>query len=245
MKTESGRGTKTRTLSGKRIAILVADGFEQFELAYPREALERAGATVEVVSLTPGPAKGRELMHEGREFPVDRIVSETKPAKFDALIVPGGEPHAATLRHSLEALEFIREFFLSGKPVGAIGDGLQAVLEASPIFETGIDRLARRANGDGSTAGRHGYDELTLVGRIIRTAPEDDLPTFVMRLIEEVATGIPMVTECPAEPMQSRLARPRFRNQYDGGSTMTLAQLVRRRLAHCRFVRSGTASGPD
>jgi len=45
-------------LKGKKVAILVTDGFEQVDLLQPREALSKAGAETKVVSLKEGPVKG-------------------------------------------------------------------------------------------------------------------------------------------------------------------------------------------
>ena len=47
-----------RKLDGKKVAILVADGFEQIEMTKPREALDEAGAETKIVSLKSGNIQG-------------------------------------------------------------------------------------------------------------------------------------------------------------------------------------------
>ena len=79
-----------KPLVGKKIAILVADGFEQVELTGPREALDAAGADTSILSLKPGNVHAWKFTEWGEEFPVDMVVEHADPAAFDALLLPGG-----------------------------------------------------------------------------------------------------------------------------------------------------------
>ena len=45
-------------LKGQKVAILVADGFEQVEMTGPKQALEEAGAQTQIVSPAKGPVQG-------------------------------------------------------------------------------------------------------------------------------------------------------------------------------------------
>src|SRR5437762_1578301 len=62
----------TGQLSGRKVAILVADGFEQVELTEPKAALEKAGAETHIVSLADKKVKGWKHTEWGDEFQVDR-----------------------------------------------------------------------------------------------------------------------------------------------------------------------------
>src|ERR1700752_3095765 len=85
-------------LQGKKIAILVADGFEQVELLEPRKALDKAGATTQVVSPASKKVKGWNTKEWGNEVPVDVSLDSANPQNFDALLLPGGVMNPDHLR---------------------------------------------------------------------------------------------------------------------------------------------------
>src|SRR5436190_10340579 len=118
-------------LEGKKVAILVTDGFEQLEMTKPREALDDAGAETKIVSLKSGQIQGMHHAEKGDKFDVDLTLDEARPEEFDALLIPGGLMNPDALRSSDEALEFTRHFFREGKPVAAICQGTQVLISAS------------------------------------------------------------------------------------------------------------------
>ena len=77
-------------LDGKKVAILVADGFEQVEMTKPRQALDEAGAETKIVSLKSGKIQGMHHADKGDRFDVDLAVDQARPEEFDALMIPGG-----------------------------------------------------------------------------------------------------------------------------------------------------------
>src|SRR6266496_5462267 len=97
-------------LSGKKVAILVADGFEQVELTEPKQALELAGATTQIVSPAKGQVKGWNHTEWGDQFPVDLPLEQARPDDFDALL-PGGVMNPDKLRANAQAVQFVRSFF--------------------------------------------------------------------------------------------------------------------------------------
>ena len=58
-------------LKDKRVAILVADGFEQVEMTEPRRALEEAGAKTELVSPAKKEVQGWNHQDKADKFRVD------------------------------------------------------------------------------------------------------------------------------------------------------------------------------
>src|SRR5256885_8865682 len=104
-------------LNGKKVAILVADGFEQVELTKPREALEKAGAETEIVSPAGRTVRGWEETKWGKTFPVDVPLKKADSDDYDALLLPGGVMNPDKLRLEPKAIEFIRGFLEAGKPV--------------------------------------------------------------------------------------------------------------------------------
>src|SRR5438105_4216073 len=117
-------------LQGKKIAILVTDGFEQAELESPRQALDEAGALTEIVSLKPGMIRGWKHTDWGDRVEVNRVVAEANPHDYDALVLPGGVMNPDKLRIDKDAVEFVRDFFRHGKPVAAICHGPWTLINA-------------------------------------------------------------------------------------------------------------------
>jgi protease I len=130
---------ESRDLRGLVVAILIADGFEQSEMELPRAALERAGASMKVISLNRGHVQGWIGSRKGMAYPVDLTVEEARPADFDALILAGGEGSIERLRESPGAVRFVREFFELHKPRAVpTGPGrVQAVIGSlDPVCRT-------------------------------------------------------------------------------------------------------------
>lgn len=122
-----------RELSGVRVAILAADGFEQVELTRPRKQLLQHAASVEIVSLRRGSIRGMNLLSKGKKVDVDRTVASADPADYDALLIPGGFMNPDYLRQSDEALDFVRSFDLAAKPIAAICHGPQVLISAGLV----------------------------------------------------------------------------------------------------------------
>src|SRR5207237_10074759 len=109
-------------LDGKKVAILVADGFEQVEMTKPRKALEEAGAETKIVSPQSGQIQGMNHADKGDKFDVDIRLDEAQPEEFDALMMAGGLMNGDELRATPDALEFRKQFFREGQPVATICD---------------------------------------------------------------------------------------------------------------------------
>ena len=101
-----------RKLDGKKVAILVADGFEQVEMTKPREALDEAGAQTKIVSLKSGKIQGMNHAEKGDKFDVDLTLDQARPEQFDALLIPGGLYNPDAMRIN-ERAHGLRPPFLS------------------------------------------------------------------------------------------------------------------------------------
>ena len=119
-----------QTLEGKRVAILVTDGFEQVELTEPRKALEAGGARAEIVSPAGGQVRGWKHTEWGDTFPVDVPLEQADPHAYDALVLPGGVINPDKLRTIPAAVQFVRSFDQQGKPIAAICHGPWMLVEA-------------------------------------------------------------------------------------------------------------------
>lgn len=177
-------------LSGKRVAILATDGVEQVELTEPRQALLDAGGHPVVVSPKNGSIKGWQHDHWGDEIKVDLPLDQAKADDFDALMLPGGVMNPDHLRQNKQAVQFVRAFFDTGKPIAAICHGPWMLVEADavrgrtltswPSLQTDI----RNAGGDWVDR-----EVVTDMG-IVTSRKPDDIPAFNRKMIEEFGEGI-------------------------------------------------------
>src|SRR5579862_2281786 len=117
-------------LSGKKIAMVATDGFEEAELLGPKQILTDAGAEVTVISDKPGEIKGWKEQDWGQPVKVDQTLDQADPNQFDALVLPGGVINADKIRANPKAVEFARTFLEDGKPVGAICHAPWLLVEA-------------------------------------------------------------------------------------------------------------------
>ncbi len=121
------------SLNGKHIAILATDGVEQVELTSPQQALQKAGAQVTVVSPKSGTIQGMNHDQKGDQLRVDATLAQAKPDQFDGLVLPGGVANPDYLRIDKQAMDFIRSFTTTNKPIGAICHGAWTLIEADAV----------------------------------------------------------------------------------------------------------------
>jgi protease I len=171
------------TLHGLKVAILVADGFEQVELMEPRAALDDAGADTRVVSPKSSKVRGWNFTDWGDDLPVDVPLERAQAQEFDALLLPGGVMNPDHLRMIPRAVEFVRAFFDAGKPVAVICHGPWTIIEA------GVARGRRIASWpslktDLRNAGAEWLDQEVVVDRnLVSSRKPDDIPAFNREMI--------------------------------------------------------------
>ena len=121
-------------LQGKTIAILAADGVERVELERPRDAVEDAGATTELISLEAGEIQAMDHdLEPARKITVDKAIGDASVDDYDGLILPGGVANPDKLRQSDDVIAFVQAFFATGKPVGVICHGPWTLVEADLV----------------------------------------------------------------------------------------------------------------
>ncbi len=176
-------------LSGKTVAILATDGFEQVELTEPMKALKDAGAIVEIVSLKDGEIQGFNHFDRADTFKVDRTLSDASVGDYDGLMLPGGAHNPDALRTDDEAKSFVKGFFDAGKPVAAICHAPWVLIDAGVAGGRKLTSY-KTIRTDLKNAGAEVVDEEVVVDRgLVTSRCPDDLPAFNAKMIEEFAEG--------------------------------------------------------
>jgi protease I len=178
-------------LSGKRVAVLAADGFEQSELLEPLKALRAAGAEVAVISLDPGQIQGMKHSDKGEKVDVDMVIDDARETDFAGLVLPGGVANPDRLRTNAKAVAFVADFFRTGKPVGAICHGPWTLIEADVVRGRKMTSWPSLKT-DLKNAGAEWVDQEAVVdGELVTSRNPDDLPAFCERLIALLAAHDP------------------------------------------------------
>lgn len=172
-------------LTGKRVAFLLTDGFEDSELTAPWEAVTGAGAEAVLVS----PADGEITGENGHRQAVDLPVAGAASGDFDALVLPGGVVNADHLRMDAASVAFARSFFAEHKPVSVICHGAWILVEADVVRDRTITSYPSLRT-DLINAGANWVDEEVVVDAgLVSSRTPDDLPAFCDKTIEEIAEG--------------------------------------------------------
>ena len=172
--------TESASLSGKRVAILVEDEFEDRELTGPLEALRTAGADVTIV----GPTKGASFRGKRGEATMvsDLAAGDARMRDFDALVIPGGHaPDKMRLRHAM--VDLARDAMEAGKPVAAICHGPQLLISANALRGRTLTCWPSIAIDVKNAGGLYVDKPVVEDGNLITSRKPDDVPVFSEAII--------------------------------------------------------------
>ena len=168
---------------GKKVAVVLADHFEDVEFTGPVDALKEAGHEVTVI----GTEKGTELVgkQEEAKVTVDVTIDETSSSDFDALLIPGGfSPDL--LREDDRFVTFTEEFDTSKKPIFSICHGPQLMINAKIV-------KGRKMTGyksiriDLENAGVSYEDkEVVVDDNFVSSRQPDDIPAFNREMLAKL-----------------------------------------------------------
>ena len=173
------------TITGRRIAVLATDGVEEVELTTPVEALRAAGALITLVSLKAGRIQAmNEDVNPAGTHQVDLAVAEADAASFDGLLLPGGTTNPDKLRLDEDAVNFVKGFVSSGKPIAAICHGPWMLINAGGVAGhtmTSWPSLQVDLRNAGAT-----WIDQTVVkdGRLVTSRNPKDLPAFCEAIVD-------------------------------------------------------------
>jgi protease I len=173
-------------LNGKKIAFLTAnEGVEEVELTEPRKAVEAAGAETELLAPEAGDVQAFNHLDKSETYAADRAVGDAKAEEFDGLVLPGGVANPDNLRTHPEAVQFVKDFFTAGKPVGVICHGPWTLIEADVVKGRTLTSWPSLQT-DLRNAGAEWVDEEVVVDQgLVTSRKPDDLEAFNAKIVEE------------------------------------------------------------
>lgn len=166
-----------------KIAVIVADMFEDSEYKKPVEAFKLAGHKITNIGLEKGAVvKGKK---SGTPVRIDESVKNVNKEDFDALLIPGGYS-PDKLRADDNAVDFVKKFMKSNKPVFAICHAPQILITAEEIKGrkvTGWKSIVQ----DIINAGAEFVDEEVVVdGNLVSSRQPKDLPAFIRESLKKL-----------------------------------------------------------
>ncbi|MGH9588011.1 MAG: type 1 glutamine amidotransferase domain-containing protein [Acidobacteriaceae bacterium] len=174
------------SLSGKKIAILATDGVEQVELTEPKKQLENAGATTEVISPKSGEIKAWKSKDWGDKIKVDKSLDHANPTDYDLLMLPGGVMNPDHLRMDQKAVQFVKDFARTGRPIAAICHGPWTLIEAGLVRGRKMTSWPSLKT-DLKNAGANWVDEVVVVDdNLITSRKPDDIDTFSRAMMDKI-----------------------------------------------------------
>ena len=170
-------------LTGKRVAVLAEDYYENLELWYPVLRLQEAGAKVTIV----GPKAGEVYKSkEGYPAKADLSMEDARASEFDAVIVPGGYAPDRMRRHQA-MLRLVRETFQAGKVVASICHAAWVPISAG-ILKGKTMTCVSAVKDDVINAGANYVDkEVVVDGNLISSRTPPDLPAFCREIVKALS----------------------------------------------------------
>jgi protease I len=177
-------------LKGKKVAILATDGVEEVELVEPRKALDAAGAETHLISPKAGEIQAVNHDEKGDRLHVDRTLDQARASEYSALVLPGGVASPDQLRTNPKAVQFVREFLLSDKPVAAICHGPWLLVEADGLAGRTITSWPSLRTDIRNAGGTWVDEPVHVDDNLITSRKPADIPYFNKRIVQEFSNRI-------------------------------------------------------
>ena len=169
-----------KPLAGKKIAVLIASGFEEIQMTEPQKALLALGATVKLVG-PEGLANGWHGDAWGHYFPVDAQISSMLSADYDMLIVPGGARSLVKLAQTPHTKRIVSAFIDDQKPVALIGHGVEVLVIADRAQGMNVTGAAESRAALEAGQSIWAEEPIHLSGNVLSTDGAD-MPAFIAEM---------------------------------------------------------------
>ena len=180
-----------KRLSGKKVAIIVANGFQETHMTEVQKILTQQGAASAVISSEVGVVNGWHEDSWGHNFFVDSGLNKVLPSQYDALLVPGGERSVQALSANAHAKRIVKGMIDSGKPVGALGRGPLLLLAAeivagrsitgNPVIEEALSKAG---------AVWQPNEAVAIDGTVFTSDGREGLEAFTEAFVDAIAAGV-------------------------------------------------------
>jgi protease I len=167
-----------------RIAMVLAEDFEDSEFRKPYDALREAGHLVDVLGVEQGVSvtgkKGQE------KIKIEQAAGDCDPAEYDALVIPGGYS-PDHLRTEKPVVEFVKRMVQSGKLIAAVCHGPQLLIEVDAVKGKHLTSWPS-VRKDLENAGAKWADKEVVVDDMLITSRKpDDLDAFSAAINKQLA----------------------------------------------------------
>ena len=181
--------TNEQALDGTSVGVFVAsEGTEDVEFAESKEAVEDAGARVDILSSETGEVRTvDDDLEWAEEYEVDATFSEVSADDYDALIIPGGTVGADNLRADEDAVELVRDHVANDEPLGSICHGPWVLVEADAVEGRTLTSYPSLQTDVRNAGGEWVDEEVVVDGRLVTSRNPDDLPAFCKTIVETFA----------------------------------------------------------
>ena len=184
--------TNDTGLQGRRVAILVTDGFEQVEMTGPRDALQGQGVQCQILSGKMGEVQGFNHHDRADKFNVDMRIADARPEDYDAVLLPGGVINGDQIRVMPEAQRFVQQMDEQGKPVFVICHGGSLLVSAGLVHGRSMTSWPTLQDDIRNAGGNWMDQEVVVDGHWVSSRKPADLPAFnrsIVDMLHQVASG--------------------------------------------------------
>lgn len=162
-----------------KVAFLTAtEGVEAVELTDPWEALRNAGHDTELISTESGTVQLFNHLDKTETQKVDKVVKDVSVDDYDALVLPGGVANPDELRTNDDAVQFVKDFLASGKPVAAICHAPWTLVEANVVKGRTLTSWPSLKTDIENAGGTWVDQDVMVDGNLITSRNPNDLPAF-------------------------------------------------------------------
>lgn len=166
-----------------KIAMPIAEDFEDVEFTVPRDRLRAAGHEIVTIGAQAGATVAGKRGKE--KATVDASAADCDPSAFDALVIPGGYS-PDHLRTEESVVTFVRKFLATGRPVAAICHGPQLLIEADGVRGRTLTSWPS-VRKDLINAGAAWVDRQVVEdGNLITSRKPDDLEAFSDAILQKL-----------------------------------------------------------
>lgn len=188
----------TLSLASPSIAILVANGFDETHITAVQRSMTKDKLTYKMIAPEQGLVNGWQDSTWGHYFTVDESISTAMGSDYDLLVLVGGERGVAKLKATLHTRRIINHFLEAGKPVAAIGAGVDLLTMSAK--SAGLSVAATPDMKDALTAAQMvvGEEDLCVDGAVL-TAQSTSIEAWLSALMTQVAQAAAQKNEDEAE----------------------------------------------